>query len=200
MIAKTAIGKLQATLVYPNYLEKQNEVVENASDLIIPEGTKVSWSVLTKNSEGVEFWINKTVRKFEKDGFTINQTFINSSEAKVVLTNKQNKRVDTTSFVIDVIKDAHPSIQVEEVKDSIKDGVRYFSGITNDDHGLRNLQFVYSITSDDGSIRKESMNVGRVLGTESPFNFAVDFRKENVQLDDKIEYYFVVSDNDGGER
>ena len=29
------------------------------------------------------------------------------------------------------------------------------------------------------------------------FDFAVDFRRENVKLNDRIEYYFTVSDNDG---
>ena len=105
--------------------------------------------------------------------------------------------MDTTRFEIDVIKDEFPAIQVEEVKDSIKDGVRYFSGMTNDDHGLSSLRFEYKITSYDGSVRKESINAGKVLGTEAPFNFAVDFRRENVKLEDKIEYYFLVSDNDG---
>jgi hypothetical protein len=197
VIAKTAIGKLQATLIYPKYLGLDQEVIENAADLTIPEGTKVSWSVLTKNSEGVEFWINKEVKKFAKDGFSFSRMFKNDSEAKIILKNKNNNRIDTTRFDIDVIKDEYPAIQVEEVKDSIKDGVRYFSGITNDDHGLSTLRFEYMITSEDGSVRKESMNAGRVLGTETPFNFAVDFRKENVELEDKIEYYFVVSDNDG---
>lgn len=197
VIAKTAIGKLQATLSYPKYLGLTNEVVENAADLTIPEGTNVSWSVLTKNSEGVEFWINKEVNRFNMAGFSVNKVFKNDSEAKIVLKNKQNKRVDTTRFLIDVIKDEYPSIQVEEIQDSVKDGVRYFSGITNDDHGLSSLRFEYVITSQDGTVRKESMNVGKVNGTESPFNYAVDFRREDVKLEDKIEYSFVISDNDG---
>ena len=197
VIAKTAIGKLQATLIYPNYLGIDNEVIENAADLVIPEGTMVSWSVLAKNSKGAEFWINNDVKKFTKNGFSFIKGFKNDSEARIILKNKYNNRADTTRFEIDVIKDEFPVIQVEEVKDSIKDGVRYFSGMTNDDHGLSLLQFEYKITSNDGSIRKESINAGKVLGTEAPFNFAVDFRREKVKLEDKIEYYFVISDNDG---
>lgn len=197
VIAKTAIGKLQATLTYPRYLGLDLEVIENAADLTIPEGTKVSWSVLTKNSEGAEFWINNDVKKFKKNGFSFSRIFKNDCEAKIILKNENNNRVDTTRFDINVVKDEFPSIQVEEVQDSLMDGVRYFSGVTNDDNGLSGLRFEYRITSDDGSVRKESMIAGRVFGTESPFNFAVDFRKENVKLEDKIEYYFIVSDNDG---
>lgn len=197
VIAKTAIGKLQATLNYPKYLGKQNEVVENAGDLVIPEGTTVSWSVLTKNSEEVQFIVNDKSQVFKKQGFIVNNRFLNDARARVILKNKTSGKLDTTALAIDVIKDEYPRIEVEEVQDSIKDGIRYFSGAVGDDHGLNGLRFVYTITSEDGSTRQESMNVGNVVGTESPFNFAVDFRRENVKLNDKIEYHFVVYDNDG---
>ncbi len=197
VIAKTAIGKLQATLNYPKYLGRENEVVENAGDLIIPEGTVVSWSVLTKNSQEVQFTINDKTQLFKKQGFSVNRKFVNDATAEIVLKNKTSGKLDSTSLLVDVIKDEYPRIQVEEVQDSIKDGIRYFSGVVGDDYGLGGLKFVYTITSEDGKERKESMNVGNVLGTESPFNFAVDFRKENVKLKDKIEYHFVVFDNDG---
>lgn len=197
VISKTAIGKMQATLVYPAYLGMENEVIENASDLIIPEGTEVSWSVLTKNSEGSEFWIGGRKRVFKEDGFNISARFTENSDGKVVLKNRQNKKVDTSFFAVDVLKDNYPAIQVNEIQDSVKDGIRYFSGIVNDDHGLSSLSFVYTITSVDGKQRTESMPAGRVVGTESPFDFAVDFRREVIKLEDKIEYHFVISDNDG---
>lgn len=197
VIAKTAIGKLQATLNYPKYLGKENEVVENAGDLIIPEGTTVNWSILTKNSDEVQFWINDKSQVFKKQGFNINRRFLNDANARIVLKNRTSGKLDSTALSIDVIKDEYPRIEVEEVQDSIKDGIRYFSGVVGDDYGLSGLRFVYTITSEDGSSREESMNVGNVLGTESPFNFAVDFRRENVKLNDRIEYRFVVYDNDG---
>lgn len=197
VIAKTAIGKLEATLQYPKYLGKEREVIANAGDLIIPEGTNVNWSVLTKNSNGVRFLINDSDQLFDKEGFSVNRSFKEDAVARIVLKNQRSGKLDTTSFLIEVVKDEYPRIEVEEVKDSIKDGIRYFSGVVGDDHGLNGLKFVYTITSEDGSSRKETMNVGGVVGTESPFNFAVDFRRENVRIKDKIEYHFVVYDNDG---
>jgi DNA repair exonuclease SbcCD ATPase subunit len=197
VIAKTAIGKLQATLNYPKYLGRTNEVVENAGDLIIPEGTVVNWSVLTKNSNEVQFLINEKSQLFKKQGFSVNQKFVNDATAQIILKNKTSGKLDSTALVIDVVKDEFPRIQVEEVQDSVKDGIRYFSGVVGDDYGLNGLRFVYEIISENGEMRQESMNVGSVPGTESPFNFAVDFRKESVKLNDKIEYRFVVYDNDG---
>ncbi len=197
VISKTAIGKMQATLVYPSYLGLDNEVVENASDLTVPEGTRISWSVVTKHSENTEFYINDKRQSFSKDGFVVSDVFKDDSKGRVVLKNKVSGRRDTTEFLVEVDKDNYPSIQVGEVQDSIKDGIRYFSGSVSDDHGLRSLMFVYTITSKNGTKRTEKMSAGKVIGTESPFDFAVDFRREKIQLEDKIEYHFVVSDNDG---
>ena len=41
------------------------------------------------------------------------------------------------------------------------------------------------------------MAVSPVKGTAQNFQFAVDFKREKIQLEDVIKYYFVVSDNDG---
>ena len=197
VIAKTAIGKLQATIIYPPYLGLKNEVIENASDLTVNEGAEVVWSVLTKNTSGIDFWINDKKQTFKNKGFTFRQKFKNAAEGKIVLENAQSKKKDTTLFRVDVIKDAYPSIQVEEEQDTLKDGIRYFSGLVGDDNGLLGLAFVYTITDEKGNSRTEKMSVGKVFGTESPFNFAVDFRRENLKLKDKVSYYFVVTDNDG---
>jgi hypothetical protein len=197
VVGKSALGKFQATLNYPKYLGKEPEVIENASNITIPEGTNVSWSVLTKNSKKTDFWINEKKKSFTNKSFRITHRFFNDAEGSVLLLNNESGSIDTTSFLVDVVKDEYPSINVEEVKDSIKDGVRYFSGVVGDDIGLNALNFVYTITSKDGVSRTETMKASSVFGTETPFNFAVDFRRENVQIEDKIEYFFVVYDNDG---
>lgn len=197
VIGKTAIGKMQATLVYPTYLGLENEIVENAGDLTVPEGTKISWSVLAKNSRASEFWLGDVKKSFDNAGFKVDEEFRRDTEGKVILTNAFNGKRDTSNFEIDVIQDSYPGIQVSEVKDSVKDGIRYFSGVVSDDHGLGGLSFVYKVKSKSGEERTERMNAGAVIGTESPFDFAVDFRGEKIELEDKIEYYFVVYDNDG---
>ena len=196
LVGKTSLGKMQATLVYPSYLGREKEVIDNASDITCPEGTKIQWSVVTKNSAETTFEIGDRKESFTTKGFKVSDEFRNDASALVVLKNAQTSQLDSTFFEVDVIKDNYPSIQVSEVKDSLKDGVRFFSGVTMDDHGLAGLSFVYEITT-KGAKRTERLNVGQVSGTESKFVFAVDFRKESLSLEDKIEYYFVVVDNDG---
>lgn len=197
VISKTALGKMQATIHYPKYLDKENEIIENAGDLTINEGSEIVWSVLAKNTNEVYVNINENHYNFKKEGFVFKEKFLNSSEGEIILKNKQSGKVDTSFFNVQIVKDAYPGIQVEEVKDSVKEGIRYFSGLTSDDFGLKSLSFVYEIIKEKGEGRRETMSVGKVFGTESPFDFAVDFRQEILELNDRIKYYFVVSDNDG---
>lgn len=197
VIQKTVLSKFAAKVDYPDYLGKKDEVIENAGDMILPEGSVVTWSVLAKNCKEVYFIIGKKKRGYKKEGFAVSEDIRNSTAGSIVLVNRNHGKKDTTRFTIDIIKDEYPVISVQEVKDTLKDGVRFFSGVVRDDYGLKSLTFVYTIVSEDGSTRTERIPTSPVLGTETPFNYAVDFRRENVQLNDKITYYFVVNDNDG---
>ena len=197
LIGKSVIGKFEARLSYPNYLGREDEIVSNAGDMTVPEGTEIEWSVLTKNTRKVRFSINSEAKFFESDGFKITKRFNSNAWINVFLTNKENGKIDSSGFQLTVVKDAFPLIEVQEIKDSVSDGLRFFSGNISDDYGLKNLTFVYTIISEKGTKRENRLNVRSVLGIASPFDFAVDFRRENVQLKDRIEYYFVVSDNDG---
>jgi uncharacterized coiled-coil DUF342 family protein len=197
VIGKSILGKLEAKLVYPTYLGKTPEVFQNAGDLTVPEGTQIEWSVLTKNTKKVEVNWNGNKQIQTELGFKLNKKIISESKLKFKLYNAFKSKIDSASYIFSVIKDAHPTIDVEEFKDSVADGVRYFKGQIGDDYGLKSLYFVYKIISENGSSRDQKLMVRPVSGTQLSYEFAVDFRREKLQLKDRIEYYFVVSDNDG---
>ena len=58
---KTVLGKFEATLKYPKYIGKKTEVVQNAKNLTVEEGTIVSWSALTKNTKKISTEESKKV-------------------------------------------------------------------------------------------------------------------------------------------
>lgn len=197
VIGKAVIGKFQAKLIYPKYLGKNPELIQNSGDLTVPEGTSIEWTVQTKNTAFVDFIFNGVSQRNTKNPFAIQKIIKDASRGKIEFSNSVTKKIDSTSFLISVIKDAFPSIQVEEFSDSIKDGIRYFSGQVADDYGLNSLNFVYTVYSENAKPRSNTLKVKPVNGTQLGFDFAVDFRRENVKLKDRIEYYFIVGDNDG---
>ena len=194
---KATIGKLEAKLSYPSYLGKTDEVIRNAGDITVPEGTNVEWSVITKNTVFVDFLFNGKSERFKNEGFKVVKRLLNTSNVSLLLSNKYKNKIDTSNLVVSVVKDAYPSIQVEEIVDTVSDGLRFFSGTISDDYGLQNLTFAYAIISEKGKRVDKKMTVKKVFGVDLPFDFAVDFRREDVKLNDRIEYYFIVSDNDG---
>lgn len=197
IFGRPVLGQFKAEIVYPKYLGKSNEIVNNAGDMIVPEGAVVIWNVVAKNTKTISVQLGDSALNFNNEGFRFQKKFKNSMPVLVKMKGSQLNVTDSLSFNVNVIKDAYPGIQVEEVKDSLSNGLRFFSGVVRDDYGLTSLKFVYTITSKEGNKRTETLPVRSVSGLEVPFDFGVDFMRENVQLEDKIEYYFVVSDNDG---
>lgn len=197
VIGKSLIGSIQAFCTYPTYLGKQNETIENVGDLTVPEGTQVEWRVKTKNTFKTTVFLNQLKSVFKEDGFKFKHLCKEDKYLKFILDNAFNHRIDTVQFKLNVIKDAYPSIEVVEKTDSISEGLKYFKGLTSDDYGLKSLSFVYKIIRQNGQVKEIKMPVQQVAGTQMNFDFAVDFKREEVKLNDKIEYYFIISDNDG---
>ena len=197
VFGKSVVGKFEASIHYPKYLGKTDEVIQNAGDLTLPEGTEIEWNVATKNTQYVDVLINGKLSRYTSQGFKLSRKVITPLNININLHNKFQNKTDSSKVHIDVIKDAYPDIFVQETCDSIGDGLRFFNGRINDDYGLTNLMFVYTIISSEGSRRQQKMSVKSVSGFDVPFDFAVDFRREEVKINDKIEYYFIVSDNDG---
>jgi len=194
---KSVLGKLQATLSYPKYLGKLNEVVNNVTDLTVPEGTTISWSVLTKNTKSTQVAWNNQTTTYTSPGFKFSKTIMGDVSLRFKLSNSFKAKIDSSRHSIIALKDAFPSIQVSEQKDSVSDGMYSFNGEVSDDYGLKNLNFVYTLIHEDGTKKTTQISVRAVSGNQITFDFAVDFRREEVKLNDRIEYYFVVYDNDG---
>lgn len=197
VIPKSIIERLEARLSYPTYLGRTNEVISNVGDIEIPEGTQVEWTLSSKNSNKVDVnWI-ESKNTYNQESFKFQKKFKQSDRLLIVLHNSISQRKDSSSFQINVIKDEFPSIAVRESLDTISAAIRFFDGTISDDYGLTSLYFVYTITKAGGSESTSKVPVIKTVGTNMNFSHAVDFRRENLTLKDKIEYYFVVSDNDG---
>ena len=197
VFGKSAIGRIQAILHYPDYLGREDEIIENTGDMSVPGGTVIDWSLKTKNTKRVEFVFNNRKTVYTDEGFKTATTVLQNSSVLIKLFNRFRPLVDSSKITVEVLKDAYPGIQLEEIKDSVSDGVRFFTGRLSDDYGLTSLAFVYTVVSENGSKRTMKIPVKKVSGLEMPFDFAVDFRREEVKLNDRIEYFFVVHDNDG---
>lgn len=197
VIPLAVMGKFNVKITYPTYLEKEPKVISNVADLTIPEGSVVEWDVFSKNTNQLKFQFKDSTYNFVTTGFKFKKRFFNSTPLNVYLKNEKSNKTDSLNYFVNVIKDAYPIISVEEKLDTISSSIRFFDGKITDDYGLSSLKFFYEIKSKKGEVKKRSTPVIKPNGTAFSFNFAYDFRNDTLQPDDKIEYYFVVTDNDG---
>ncbi|WP_316754822.1 DUF4175 family protein [Pedobacter aquatilis] len=189
-----------ATLSYPSYLGKKAEVIANVGDLLLPEGTQVTWSFKTGKSNALLFVLNNSehVLKIENDLSAFKATIKNNSKYSITPKNDFVMLRDSLSHQITVIKDQSPGISVEEKTDSISNKALYFNGQVTDDYGFSRLSFKYNIKENNKIINSFTKNIAiKEKVTESTFFYFWDLKAVTAKPGQEIECYFEVADNDG---
>ena len=197
---KPSLLNMTAKVTYPKYLNRTNEVINNAGDLLIPEGTKITWEFKTENSENLAFILQNQPYnlKVENDLANFTSTLKNNSNYRVVPKNNAVSNRDSLTHQIVVIKDQFPSINVVETADSLSTKALYFSGSIADDYGFSSLKFKYNIKQDGKLVALQSRNItikNNVL--ENAFFHLWNLNELNVKPGQVLEYFFEVADNDG---
>ena len=195
-------------LDYPKYIGKKDEVLRNTGDLVIPAGTRVTWNFNTKDTRNLRV-------SFTDTAYSLNPTanacsyanrFLKSNSYSVTTSNQYMKSKDSVVYLINVIPDLFPSIQVEERKDSMSSQRLYYRGEIKDDYGFSNLSFNYKISRKEDSTQTSKAGSGKFESVKIPvsstfsqdqFMYFWDISKLNPAPGDQIEYFFEVWDNDG---
>lgn len=209
VIPKPTMLSFDAVLDYPSYIGKEDEVLRNSGDMVIPMGTKVTWRFEAESTDKVEMVFGKNGERIEaarkgENLFTHNKGFRSNSGYSVFLSNEQLPNADSISYNISVIPDVYPTISAEQMQDSTNDKHLYFLGEAADDYGIKSIDFKYKVESKDkkGNIvsngagyESTPMSVGENKRA-STFNHFWDLAGMGLKPGDKLTYYFEVWDND----
>ena len=187
---------------YPSYLNKPDEVLENVSNMTVPEGTKITWNFITRNSENLILIVDENKKEIssEKDNYLVTVTANNSFTYSILNKNKFMTGKDTLTDEVTVIKDMYPDIYVQSQQDSAYHDRVYFKGNIKDDYGFTKLQFVYNKLDKDGKLIASGNTVPIKIQnsvTVQDFYYYFDQAMFNLNPGEQIEYYFQVFDNDG---
>jgi hypothetical protein len=95
-------------LNYPLYLNRKSEVV-NGGNVIIPEGTKVTWKVSALATQNI-YWSNETTRfQFIKaDLFLLSKSIGQSIDYQIVTSNERIKDHEKLFYQLTVIRTSFP--------------------------------------------------------------------------------------------
>jgi hypothetical protein len=204
-LPKPTLLGFEAQLRYPVYLNRRDETITNTGDLLVPQGTKITWTFNTKNSEGITLHFSDSslsLAPVAENKFSFTRRFMNNSAYSINTQNKFVPRADSVSYSVNVIPDAFPGIELTERRDSLRPAQLYFSGLIRDDYGFSRFDFHYKVYSSDtsgraterGEITDMPLQKGQVT---QPFVHYIDVARFELKAGDKIEYYFEVWDNDG---
>lgn len=206
VLPKPTLKQFNLQLIYPAYIKKANESIENTGDIQIPQGTKVIWTLNTLNTSVLQLKFADTLiipKQKTENQFSYSRKFLSNNQYTIkALNNNTNYLSDSVSYGINVIADQYPVIEINEKVDSLDLRNVFFSGQIKDDYGFNKLLFNYTIFSTDSS-GKTTENKGnqpieiKKENITQPFFFFLNGKNYNLKLGDKIEYYFEVFDNDG---
>lgn len=197
VVGKASLGGLTANLKFPDYLGMKEQEVSNPGDLLVPEGTIIEWNGTSNNTQLLEIGLSDSLNKFERKGFRFAAAFKESQKVFTLLHNNSIDKVDSLVYQVDVIKDAYPEIEVSETIDSSQSKKRSFEGLVRDDHGLRNVLFTYTINKKEGEPITKQQEVPNISGTKASYSMRFDISNLPLELEDELNYYFTVYDNDG---
>jgi myosin heavy subunit len=199
---KPSLLHLNARLVYPLYLHKSAENINNAGDLTLPEGTVVQWELHTENASEVLFSLNqkKTLITADNEIFKHQEKLLKSGSYAVKPINRFVSSADSAAYRIAVIPDLPPIIAAEQKADSISSKAFYFNGKIQDDYGFSSLTFHYSVRNSSSPQKNKnySLPVKADLGQASAtFFYFWSIKEASLNPGDELVYYFDVADNDG---
>lgn len=194
VVSVPVIGSFEMELEYPSYLGKNNTVIKNTGNVIIPEGTNVIWMLKTISTSKVEFIGDENVsfKKNNDSEFSYSKRIVNDLDYKIATSNENISNYEELQYRISVIKDQYPELTIEKRTDTINNQFEHFLGKASDDYGIHKLRLVYF---ENGSDNKQSKSIEIGKGTFGQFIYTFP-QGLDLKEGTAYEYYFEVFDND----
>jgi len=197
MLATPVITNLKMVLNYPEYTGKQNEVIQNTGNAIVPEGTNITWQIASHQTNQIIFnstdKVSVDFKKVNNDYFNYTSKIVSSINYNITTSNEQLKAYEKLDFSIQSISDEFPKIIVQSDIDSISRGPAQFIGQLSDDYGVKKLQLVYYLKKNPSTVKTHLINVSQSTFTDFYYVFP-----DGINVEDGLDYefYFEVFDND----
>ncbi|SDZ81569.1 DUF4175 family protein [Bizionia paragorgiae] len=186
-------------LDYPSYTNKPDEVIRSSGNAVLPQGTKVTWTIQTKATENVHLYSSDTLvfTAVNPETFQASKQLFNGLDYSISTSNSNLKDYENLAFNLAVIKDQYPELSIETKVDSLDLQTLYFYGKASDDYGISKLRLVYYPV--DNEVNKEVKSIPIAASNYAEFITAFP---NDIDIKEGIAYelYFEVFDNDGSRR
>ncbi len=190
-----ALLDFEMKLDFPSYTNKKDETLKSSGNATIPEGTKVSWLVNTRNTKKVELKTKDTVVSLLQNGakFSYEKRVYSNWDYEITTSNQNVNNYDNLAFNLNVIKDQYPELNLRSEKDTVDNQTMYFFGRISDDYGLSKLRLVYYDVEKAEEKKIKNLRISKTTFDEFIETFPGDI---NLLNGINYEFYFEVFDND----
>lgn len=195
VLPKPFIENMELHIQPPAHTKLASSTAQGIGSVEVPEGSKITWNIETKQSDVLRMVQEDSIYNFQLDEniFVFKQQVLKPFEYNLEAINNQSKQKEQMHFKMQIVKDAYPSISIQEEQDSVEPTLYKFSGTTEDDYGLRRLSFV--IYPSINPSEKETYNISLSGDAFEEFQFTFDTR-DYIKEEGSYVYYFEVADND----
>ncbi|TAE24338.1 MAG: ATPase [Cytophagales bacterium] len=203
LIDRPAVLNFDVKLVYPAYLNKPSEQLSNVGNLLVPQGTVVTWNFVADHTDSLllQFGIGAkpVVAQLSDDNqFTASRRLMQNMPLTVTLKNNQVPTPSAINYAIQVIPDRFPSISVDKIQDTVAYSAIALNGLISDDYGFTKLRLNYKVIrkGKESPLFSKDIPINRSSTSQ---NFAYNWSLDSLKLDkeDRLDYFVQVWDNDG---
>lgn len=195
VIKVPSIEEIELRLIFPSYLNRKPETLKGTANANVPEGTTVEWKLATQSTENVSYKDANSKTSFVKSGnnFGLKKVFATSTEYQILTGNSKVLNYETLDYTIGIIKDQFPTINVENLPDSLKSEKKFLLGQISDDYGLHKLEIVFYTKENPQAQKRASIAIKGKQFDQFVFSFPSNLPVEQGK---DYEYFFEVRDND----
>lgn len=205
ILKKPSLARMKIDLDFPAYTGIQDKSMLNEGDLIMPTGTKVTWTFDTENMSGLGMKLNQdvidTLLNTRNDIASYNQRIYQNTDYRLIFNSSDIPSADSVQYFIEAIPDEYPKISLQNEKDSLDSKVHYILGEASDDYGIKKITYNYAIIPEDADpdekIEFQSETLKSTSGKAITYDKIIDVTQFNLAPGAALWYYFEVYDNDG---
>ncbi|MHC2991325.1 hypothetical protein OB13_06905 [Pontibacter sp. HJ8] len=203
LLSRPNLKSFYMEVVYPDYLKRKPEVIQNTGNATIPEGSTIKWNFSATETESVKLNFENPTESLEarNEGtlFTARKQFTESQNYAVALRNEHSSNKEEINYQVTTIPDRHPQITLEQFQDSALYSFMVLAGEISDDYGLSRLALHYKITNDknpQGKYKSQPLPLNKQQLNQTYYH-QWNTQALNLAPGDKLEYFVQVWDNDG---
>lgn len=202
LVQKPVLKAFRVHLDYPQYTGRKDEVRSSLSDLIVPAGTLIEWGLSTEYADVAKINFGQRVatslQAMGAGMYSYRAQIVRDTVYEISLLNRTSGIIERYPYRVQVIADQYPTIQVQDVRDTVTGRQIVLTGTAGDDYAITRVMFHYQVTGEHNQlVARKTIPMAIKQGAFVTFQHYINIDYLNLKQGEKISYFMEAWDNDG---